>query len=34
VPLYRCKTATDNFVSTDPNCEGQETTVFLGYALP
>jgi hypothetical protein len=34
VPLYRCKTARDHFVSTDPNCEGSETNELLGYALP
>ena len=34
VPLYRCKTAQDHFVSTDPNCEGFETNELLGYALP
>jgi hypothetical protein len=34
VPLYRCQTGQDHFVSTDPNCEGQEEDEFLGYALP
>ena len=35
VPLYRCKTgAALHFVSTDPNCEGQETNELLGYARP
>ena len=34
VPLYRCKTPQDHFVSTDPNCEGFETNELLGYAVP
>jgi hypothetical protein len=34
VPLYRCKTGDHHFVSTDPNCEGQQANELLGYALP
>ena len=34
VPLYRCGLSPDHFVSTDPNCEGQQADEFLGYALP
>jgi hypothetical protein len=33
LPLYRCQTSTDHFVSTNPNCEGGATTEgLLGYA--
>ena len=34
VPLYRCQTGQDHFVSTNANCEGQQEDEFLGYALP
>jgi hypothetical protein len=34
VPLYRCSTALDHFVSTDPKCENGKTDMFLGYAMP
>lgn len=34
IPLYRCSTAKDHFVSKDPNCEGQKTDMLLGYAAP
>jgi hypothetical protein len=33
VPLYRCSTGADNFVSSNPNCESQGRRL-LGYALP
>jgi hypothetical protein len=34
VPLYRCSTAVDHFVSQDPQCEGQTTDELLGYVAP
>jgi len=34
VPLYRCSTGADDFVSRDGGCEGQATGQLLGYALP
>lgn len=34
IPLYRCSTGHDHFVSNDSHCEGQTTDEFLGYALP
>ncbi len=34
VPLYRCNTGTDNFVSHDAACEGKASGQLLGYALP
>jgi hypothetical protein len=34
VTLYRCKTSTDHFVSTDPKCEGASTQEILGYVRP
>jgi hypothetical protein len=35
VPLYRCATGNDHFVSTDPKCEGHaQPGQLLGYALP
>jgi hypothetical protein len=34
IPLYRCSSAVDHFVSKDPKCEGQKTDMLLGYAAP
>jgi hypothetical protein len=34
VPMYRCSTGHDHFVSADPQCEGQSTQQLLGYVLP
>jgi hypothetical protein len=34
IPLYRCSTSHDHFVSRDPKCEGSTTDELLGYALP
>jgi hypothetical protein len=34
VPLYRCTTGPDDFVSKNSGCEGQSSGQFLGYALP
>lgn len=34
VPLYRCRTNKDHFVSKDARCEGAITEELLGYALP
>ena len=34
IPLYRCKTSRDHFVSSDPQCEGSTTEKLLGYILP
>jgi hypothetical protein len=34
VPLYRCSSGYDHFVSKDPKCEGKNTDLFLGYVLP
>jgi hypothetical protein len=34
VPLYRCSTGPDDFVSQDSGCEGQAGGQLLGYALP
>lgn len=34
VPLYRCDTGPDDFVSQDAACEGQASGQLLGYALP
>jgi hypothetical protein len=34
VPLYRCSTGHDHFVSPDPQCEGQSAQELLGYVLP
>jgi hypothetical protein len=34
VPLYRCSSGHDHFVSKDPKCEGQTTDMLLGYATP
>ncbi len=34
IPLYRCHTSVDHFVSQDPKCEGGVTEKLLGYAEP
>ena len=34
VPLYRCSTSADDFVSNDAGCEGHAAGQLLGYALP
>jgi hypothetical protein len=34
VPLYRCLSGSDHFVSNDSNCNGATTEELLGYALP
>jgi hypothetical protein len=34
VTLYRCTTATDDFVSNNPGCDSQAAGKLLGYALP
>jgi hypothetical protein len=34
IPLYRCATGHDHFVSKDPKCEGATTDQFLGYISP
>ena len=34
VPLYRCSTSVDHFVSQDPQCEGATTDELLGYVNP
>ena len=35
VPLYRCASGHDDFVSTNAECAGEDASpVLLGYALP